>query len=61
MDSKPNEINLSSNRKCAEVSFIKSPHNFWLRFEEYKNDYAEMLANLQADYQNAHEEYLLRI
>lgn len=46
---------MSSNRKCAEVVNVKSPHNFWIRLEEYKNDYTEMLSRLQVEYEDAHE------
>ena len=37
-------------RKLCTVCHIKSPHHFWVRFNEAKSDYEKMLANLQADY-----------
>ncbi|CAF0937993.1 unnamed protein product, partial [Brachionus calyciflorus] len=52
----PVEVNANANRKCAEMVHIKSPNNFWIRLEEYKNDYIEMLAQLQSQYQDAHED-----
>jgi hypothetical protein len=50
-----NEIDLDSNRKCAEVLYIKSLKNFWVRLEEHKNEYFTMIEQLQDDYQNAHQ------
>ncbi|CAF0920765.1 unnamed protein product [Brachionus calyciflorus] len=49
------EASSNSNRKCGEMIFIKSPNNFWIHFEETKNDYTEMLAQLQLEYQDVHE------
>lgn len=52
-----NGIDLSSNKKCATVSFIKSPTSFWVRLDEFKSEYVGMVKDLQAAYENANEEY----
>ena len=51
-----NAADLSSNRKCAEICFIKNPSSFWIRLEDLKTDYYEMIEQLQIDYQDAHVE-----
>lgn len=43
-------ISLGSNKKCAEVIHVRSPYSFWVRLDDYKNDYRAMLAQLQLDY-----------
>ena len=43
---------------CAEVLFAKSPHSFWVRLEENRTEYEEMLNKLQTEYENAHEELI---
>jgi hypothetical protein len=50
-----NEIELNSNRKLCEVCYIKSPHNFWIRLEENKEEYNLMLKQLQKEYQQSNE------
>jgi hypothetical protein len=42
--------NDESNKKCAEVVFVRSPGYFWLRFDECKQKYLELIDNLQAEY-----------
>lgn len=49
---------MNSNRKCGEIVHCKSPHNFWIRLEEYKNDYTAMISRLQAEYEDAHEKFV---
>ena len=41
---------MDSNKKCAEVIHVRSPFSFWVRLEDYKNDYKDMLLHLQEDY-----------
>jgi len=50
------DIDLSSNRMCAEVSYFKSPNKFWIRLEQHKSVYNDMISRLQNDYRNAYEE-----
>ena len=51
-----NDVNLDSNRKCAEVVSVKSPFEFWVRLEESKGEFESMLSQLQEDYKHAHLE-----
>jgi hypothetical protein len=48
-----NFVDLDTNRKCAEVVYVRSPHEFWIRLEETKEEYLAMLNKLQADYESA--------
>jgi tudor domain-containing protein 1/4/6/7 len=48
-------VDLGSNRKCAEVCYIKNPTNFWIRLEEHKRDYFAFIKNLQIEYNDAFE------
>jgi hypothetical protein len=41
--------NDESNKKCAEVVYVKSPSHFWLRFDEWKPEFTEMFEALQHD------------
>lgn len=41
---------LGSNKKCAEVLHVRSPFSFWVRLDDFKNDFKAMLAHLQRDY-----------
>jgi len=54
---KINDADLGNfNQMFAEVLFAKSPHSFWVRLEENREEYEEMLKKLQTDYENAHED-----
>jgi len=51
-----NEIDLSSHRQCGVVCFVKSPHNFWIRLDEFKTELIDMNDRLQTEYENAMNE-----
>ncbi len=53
------EVELGSNRKCAEVCCIKNPTNFWVRLEDQKDDYLSMVNQLQAEYNTSDSNKLL--
>jgi hypothetical protein len=55
------DIDLSSNRMCAEISYFKSPNKFWIRLEQHKSAYNDMISKLQTDYRNAYEEFVIFI
>jgi len=52
---KMDDANFGDNRVCAEVVFSKSPHSFWVRLSDSTNDFNEMIARLQVEYENANE------
>jgi hypothetical protein len=49
------DANFGNNQVCAEVVFSKSPHSFWVRLADTTNDFNEMIARLQVEYEHANE------
>jgi hypothetical protein len=44
------EVEMESNRTCAEVCFVKNPKNFFVRLDEHRNAYLSLVHDLQNEY-----------
>ena len=49
-----NDTNPNSNKSSAQVYSIKSPNNFWIRLDEHKNEFNEMMQKIK-DHQASNE------